>query len=141
MWNDVEALRSIARSLQGFADTVGENANTAQTSDPGWVSTAADGYRSRVDRAVSTMRTRSGQIDEAATAMFAYADAVEDHLGDIAALAGVLGMGADLVWGRLQDGASDVTDFLGDVKDGAGDALDGIGRAASGTIRAVRGWL
>ena len=141
MWNDVEALRSMARSLRGFADNVGEAAGAAQTSDHGWVSTAAEGYRDRVDQAASALRTRSDEIGEASTAMFAYADAVEDHLGDIVALAGMLGMGVDHVWSRVQGGASDVIDFLGDVKDGAGDVLTGVGRAVSGPINAIRGWL
>lgn len=145
MWNDVEALRSIARSLQGFADSVGEAASTAQTSDPGWVSTAADSYHDRVDRAVSTLRTRSQEIDEASAAVFTYATAVEDHIADVAALANAVGMSVDYVWGRVQDGASDVADFVGDragdLKDGAEAALGSIGRAASAPLNAVRGWL
>ncbi|MCL2091528.1 MAG: hypothetical protein FWH11_10005 [Micrococcales bacterium] len=141
MWNDVEALRSIARSLQEFADSVGRAANDAQASDPGWISDAADNYQSRIDQAVSTLRTRSQEISEASTAMFAYADAVEDHIGDIVALANTLGKGVDYVWNRLQEGASDVVDFLGDMKDGAEDVLASIGRAASGPINTIRGWL
>ena len=145
MWNDVEALRSIARNLQGFADTVGQSANDAAAVDPGWVSTAADGYRSRVDQAVSTLRTRSQEISQASTAMFTYATAVEDHIADVVALAGAVGLGVDYVWGQVQGGASDVADFLGDkandLKDGAEDMLDGIGHQASRSLKTIKGWL
>ena len=138
MWNDVEALRSIAGSLQGLADSVGAAAGDAETSDSGWVSTAADQYRSRVDTAASTLRTRSGEIASAAAAMYAYADTVEDHVGDLLALASALGMGVDYVWGRVRDGVSDVADFF---ESGAEDVLDSVGSAASGAYQTIRGWL
>ena len=113
MWNDVEALRGIARSLLSFSDNVGAAAHDAQTSDPGWVSTAAAGYRGRVDTAASTLRTRSQEISDAAAAMFTYADAVEDHIADLAALANALGKDVNAVWDRIQDGATTVADLVG----------------------------
>jgi hypothetical protein len=141
VWNDVEALREIARRLQGFADIVGESANNAETSDAGWVSTAADQYRDRVDRAVSTLRTRSGEISEASTAMFTYANTVEGHIADVVLLASTLQMGVDYVWGRVQDGVSDVDDLRRNLIDGAEDVLEDIGGAASRTLNNLTGWL
>ncbi len=143
MWNDVEALRTIARSLQHYADGVGDRANEAQGADPGWISDAAADYQGRLDQAISDLRASGDQIREASTAMFVYADAVEGHIADLVALAEAVGEGVDHVWGLVQDGASTAVDFLSDaggvLKDGADALVDGAGRALD-TVKSWAPW-